>query len=131
MAIAHPAVAVAEAVLAIHLAVIGFNVFGLVVIPLGAGLGWRFVRLRAWRWLHLASMAVVAVQALAGRACLLTILQADLSGEGSPQPLVMRVVSRLVFWPLPMWAFTALYVALLAYVVLLMKLVPPTRSNRS
>lgn len=119
----------AEAVLAAHLVVIGFNFFGLVAIPLGGWLGWRFVRIRWWRWLHLASMAVVAIQALAGRACVLTLLQASLSGaEGAPAPLVMQTVNRLVFWPLPMWVFTAAYVLLFGYVVLLMRLVPPSRT---
>ena len=116
----------AEAVLAAHLAVIGFNLFGLIAIPLGAWRGWRFVRIRWWRWLHLASMAVVALQALAGRACFLTIWQGRLSGEvGAPPPLIMSVVNRLIYWPLPIWVFAAGYVALFLYVIALMRLVPP------
>ena len=113
----------AEAVLAAHLVVIGFNLFGLVAIPLGGWLGWRFVRVRWWRWLHVASMAAVAVQALAGRACILTLLQDRLDG-GPGGPMIMTAVNRLIFWPLPMWAFTTLYVALFAYVLALLKLVP-------
>jgi hypothetical protein len=122
----HPDLLAAEAVLAAHLVVIGFNIFGLIAIPLGARLGWRFVRIGWWRWLHLGSMAVVALQALAGRACLLTILQGSLSGRGAPEPLIMSVVNRLIFWPLPLWAFTAIYLALFLYVVLLMRFVPPS-----
>jgi hypothetical protein len=119
-------VTLAEAVLAVHLLVIAFNLFGLVAIPLGAWLGWRWVRVRWWRWLHLASMAMVAVQALAGQACFLTIWQARLTGSnGAPEPLVTGLVNRLIFWPLPLWAFAAFYVLLLAYVLALMKLVPP------
>jgi hypothetical protein len=34
----------ADTVLALHVGVILFNVFGVVVIPLGGWLGWRFVR---------------------------------------------------------------------------------------
>jgi hypothetical protein len=117
----------AGAVLAVHLAVIAFNLFGLVAIPLGGWLGWRFVRVAWWRWLHLASMAVVALQAVAGQACFLTILQAKLTGDqAAPMPLIMGVVNRLVFWPLPFWVFVALYVALFAYVVALLWLVPVT-----
>jgi hypothetical protein len=115
----------AEAVLAAHVVVIGFNLFGLIAVPLGARLGWRFVRVRWWRWLHVGSMAVVAVQALAGRACFLTLVQDRLGGgTGAPAPLIMTVVNRLVFWPLPIWAFTAIYAALFAYVLLLLRLVP-------
>lgn len=120
----------AEAVLAVHLGVIAFNLFGLIAIPLGGWLGWRWVRVRWWRWLHLASMAVVAVQAMAGRACFLTLVQARLSGSGgAPEPLIMGVVNRLIFWPLPLWVFAVLYVVLLAYVLALLKLVPPRRRD--
>ncbi len=56
--------ALAVLVLAVHLAVIAFNLFGLVAIPLGAWRGWAFVRVRWWRALHLASRAVVALLAL-------------------------------------------------------------------
>jgi hypothetical protein len=116
----------AQAVLGVHLVVIAFNVFGLIAVPLGGWLGWRWVRAPWWRWLHLVSMAVVAVQAVAGQACFLTIVQARLSGAGgAPEPLIMGVVNRLIFWPVPLWAFAVLYVLLLAYVLALMKLVPP------
>jgi hypothetical protein len=63
------ALRLAEGVLAAHVCIILFNVFGLVAIPLGRWLGWRFVRVAWWRLLHLVSMAAVAVQAAAGRAC--------------------------------------------------------------
>lgn len=117
-------------VLALHLGVIAFNIFGLVAIPLGGWRGWAFVRLRGWRLLHLASLAVVAAQALLGRACFLTIWQGDLSGAQGPPPLIMRFVNSLIYWPLPMWVFTAAYVAVFAYVVALWFLVPPLPSRR-
>ena len=115
----------ADAVLIAHLAVISFNLFGLIAIPLGGWLGWRFVRVAWWRWLHLASMGVVAVQAVAGRACFLTILQDALAGDSTAQPpLIMRVINRLVYWPAPCRAFAVIYVVLLAYVLALFWLVP-------
>ncbi|MES3029827.1 MAG: DUF2784 domain-containing protein [Pseudomonadota bacterium] len=117
-------------VLAAHLAVIAFNLFGLVAIPLGAWRGWSFVRLRWWRLLHLASLAIVALQALVGRACFLTIWQDELSGGASGEPLIMRIVNDLIYWPLPIWAFTAAYVAVFAYVLALWRFVPPGPSRR-
>ena len=114
-----------QLVLAVHLAVIAFNITGLVVIPLGAALGWRWVRIRWWRLLHLASLAVVAVQALFGRACFLTDWQGGLTGGGVQDPLIMRWVNSLIYWPLPMWAFTAAYLAVFAYVTALWWLVRP------
>lgn len=116
-----------QAVLAAHLAVIAFNVLGLVAVPLGAWLGWRWVRVRWWRVLHVASLAVVALQAVLGRACFLTLWQDDLTGGGARDPLVMRWVNGLIYWPLPLWVFTAAYVAVFAYVLVLWVAVPPLR----
>ena len=116
----------AAAVLALHMLVIAFNLFGLVAVPVGAWLGWRFVRIAWWRVLHALSFAVVAVQAMAGRACFLTVWQAGLDG-GESTPLIMRWVNSVIYWPLPIWVFAALYVGLFAYVLALFKFVPVRR----
>ena len=106
----------AQLILGVHLAVIAFNVAGLVVIPLGAALGWRLVRLRWLRLVHLGSLGVTAVQALLGRDCFLTDWQSALSGE-APQPLITRFVNSLIYWPLPQWVFSAAYVGVFVYVI--------------
>ena len=111
--------ALGQAVLTAHLAVIGFNLFGLVFIPVGARLGWRWVRVRWWRLLHLGSLAVVAVQAAFGRACFLTAWQDALTGGGHADPLIMRWVDSVIYWPLPIWVFTALYLAVFVYTAVL------------
>ena len=117
--------ALAQLVLAIHVAVIGFNVFGLIAPPQGVWLGWGWVRIRWWRLLHLASLAVVAVQAIFGQACFLTIWQSALTG-GSHEPMIERWVNSLIYWPLPIWAFSAAYVVVFAYALVLWRLVPPS-----
>ncbi len=121
----------ALAALAAHFAVIAFNVFGLVVVPIGGALGWRFVRIFWWRALHLALLGVVALQALFGRACFLTLWQAaletDAGAPASRQPLIARWIESLIFWNLPIGFFAALYVAVLVYAVALWRLVPPER----
>jgi len=118
----------AEAILAAHLVVIAFNLFGLVAVPLGAWRGWAWVRIRWWRALHLASLAVVAAQAAFGRACFLTLWQSDLSG-GRADPLIMRWVNSVIYWPLPMWVFTAAYIAIFVYVLALWVWVRPRRAQ--
>jgi hypothetical protein len=118
-------------VLAIHVAVIAFNLLGLIAIPLGAYFGWPFVRARTWRVLHALSWAVVALQALAGRACFLTDWQDALAGgEGNPDPLVARLVNAAIYWPLPLWVFAVLYAAIFAIVLALFWIVPTRPINR-
>jgi Protein of Unknown function (DUF2784) len=118
----------AEAILAAHLAIILFNVFGLVAVPIGAARGWRFVRIRWWRILHILLLAAVAVQAVAGRACILTVWQTALAGSTArPAPLIMSWVDRLIYWPMPIWVFAAAYVVVFGYALALLWLVPPRR----
>lgn len=117
--------ALGQLVLALHIVVIAFNLAGLVVIPLGAALGWRFVRRRWLRLLHLGSLAVVAAQAALGRACFLTDWQAALTGEGARDPMILRWVNSVIYWPLPIWVFSGLYLAVFAYVVALWWWAPP------
>jgi len=92
---------VAEAILWFHVVVIAFNVCGLVAIPLGAWSGWRFVRVFWWRALHLALLGIVALQAVLGQACFLTIWESDFlrrAGEGaSNEPLIRRWVSQAIY----------------------------------
>jgi hypothetical protein len=119
----------ARLVLAAHVGIIAFNVVALVVIPLGAWRGWSFVRIWWWRALHVAILALVAVQALLARACFLTLWQSALqqrAGEAaSSAPLIERWVHGLLFWPLPLWFFAVLYVVVCLYALLLWRLVPP------
>jgi hypothetical protein len=120
-----PDAGIAEAILAIHVAIIAFNVAGLVVIPAGAWLGWRLVRVAWLRLFHLAMLLVVTGQALAGRACILTIWQNELTGNSQPaQPMIMRWVDRLIYWNLPMWVFAVMYSGVFLYVLALTVFVP-------
>ena len=125
-----PAGLSAETVLAAHIAIILFNLFGLIVVPIGAARGWHFVHIAWWRVLHVVLLATVAAQAVVGRACILTLWQSDLAGSrGSPTPLIMSLVDRLIFWRLPIWVFAALYAAVFGYAVALLWLVPLRRTR--
>jgi len=125
----------AQVIFWIHIAIIAFNVFGLIAIPLGAWLGWGFVRILWWRLLHLCALLLVALQAVLGRACFLTIWESDLavrSGETSSSlPLIQGWLTSLVFWPLPIWVFAVFYLAIALYVIALWALVPPRWSWHS
>lgn len=120
-------------VLYFHFAVVLFNVFWLVVVPLGAWLGWNFVRSFRWRIVHLAALVIVAAQAAAGRLCFLTIFQNELqaaSGGAAPPSLFTRLVFDAIYWPLPDWVFAPLYVLAFAFAVFLWFAVPPRRPRR-
>jgi len=41
----------------------------------------------------------------------------------------MSWVNRLIYWPLPIWVFAVLYLAVFGYAVALLWLVPPARGG--
>jgi hypothetical protein len=117
-------------VLAIHAAVVLFNLFWMIAVPIGAWRGWPFVRSFGWRAAHIASLIVVAVQPLLGRYCFLTLWQDALKEIAGPEALanpgfIERVLTLIVFWPLPPWIFVYLYVAAAVWSVALWWIVPP------
>src|ERR1700692_172086 len=123
---------IAETILGLHLIIIVFNVTGLVVIPFGAWLGWRIVRIAWLRLLHLAMLAIVAAQAVAGRAWILTVWENNLNRGGQAgQPLMMQWVDRVIYWNLPMWFFAIVYCLVFLYVLALTVLVPFGRRYRA
>ncbi len=124
----------AEAILIAHLAIVGFNIFGLVAVPIGKWLGWAFVRGLWWRLVHLLSLAAVAFQAALGRACFLTFWESDLMAEASgnePMPLVASWLNSVLYWPLPLWVFAMMYAIVFLYTLMLWWWVPPRMAPRA
>lgn len=66
--------------LAIHFAIAAFLALGLLLIPIGKLRAWPWVRHRRLRILHAGLMVFVALEALVGMTCPLTVLEAYLRG---------------------------------------------------
>ena len=118
----------ATLILLVHLAIVAFNVFGLVAIPFGKWAGWEFVRGFWWRFAHVLTLAAVALQAVLGRACFLTIWENALRATAEadePPPMIATWINGVLYWPLPLWVFAAGYVCVLLYALLLWRWVPP------
>ena len=109
-----------------------FVVGGLVLIWIGYQLGWRWVGMRWLRIVHFCAIALVAVEALIGVACPLTVLEDALRpGGGGEAGFIGRWVHAVIFWDLPLWVFTALYVAFSTAVALTYRLLPPDKAPGS
>jgi hypothetical protein len=118
---------VADALLVVHFAIAAFIFGGLILVWLGAALGWRWVRNPWFRYLHLAAILFVAGEALIGMACPLTLWEDVLRGGARPESFIGRWVRRLLFYEAPEWVFTAAYAAWAGASVLTLALVPPRR----
>ena len=119
----------ADGVVLLHLLYVGFVIQGYLLVPLGAALGWAWVRGRKYRMLHVAAIALVAVEALLGVVCPLTWLEYALLGAGEGT-FVGRLARGVLYWSWPPWVFTAAYVALAVVALLLWRLVPPWPKGR-
>lgn len=122
----------ADVVLAVHAAFVVFVVGGFILILAGIARDWDWVRNPTFRWAHLAAIAVVALEAIAGIACPLTVLE-DVLRRGSVEGTTFmgRWLGRLVYWDLPPWAFTAAYCLFAAAVAYVMRRHPPRGWRRA
>ena len=105
--------ALADAVLALHVAVVVFVIGGLVLIVIGNLRSWRWVNGIAFRLAHLAAIAVVAAEAWLGVTCPLTTLEMWLrtkarvaTYDGS---FLEHWLRRILYYDAPTWAFTLAY----------------------
>ena len=119
---------VADAVLAVHFTLVLFIVGGLLLTWIGAPLGWRWIRNPWFRYLHLAAIGFVAVEALLGVACPLTAWEDLLRGGSRPESFIARWTHRLLFYRAPEWVFTAAYLAWALATLATLRLVPPRRT---
>ena len=103
----------ADAVLLLHAGVVLFVVIGLPAIVLGNRRGWRWVNRPAWRGAHLAAIALVALQAWLGQACVLTELESawrrQAGQAGYRRSFVEHWVQAILYHEAPSWVFTVAY----------------------
>jgi hypothetical protein len=119
----------ADALLIVHFGIVAFIVGGLVFTWIGAALGWRWVANRTFRYLHLGAIGCVALEALAGYACPLTLWEDGLRGGARPMSFVGHWVARLLYYQAPEWVFTTLYVAWAAATLATLWRLPPRRDT--
>jgi Protein of Unknown function (DUF2784) len=119
----------ADAILVVHFLIVAFNVGGLVVVWIGAGLGWRWVRNPWFRYLHLGAIAFVAAEALLGVMCPLTVWEDLLRGGLRPESFVGRWVHYFLYYRAPESVFTVAYVAWALATVITLRLIPPRLSR--
>lgn len=103
----------ADAVLAVHVAIVVFVVGGLLLILLGNRLGWQWVNRPWFRYLHVMAIGVVVLQAWLGVLCPLTTLEMWLRAEageaGYTGSFVQHWLQRLLYYEAPPWVFIAAY----------------------
>ena len=126
----------ADAIVVFHFCYVLFAVGGELIVLLGWLLRWRWIRNLAFRIVHLASVAVVAMEALIGVLCPLTDWEYRLrllAGQTFEEeiPFMARLVRRIIFYDFPAWVFTLTYILFALLVAATLLLVPPRKKPRS
>ena len=123
----------ANAVLALHVAIVVFVVGGLVAVIAGNLAGWQWVNRLWFRLAHAAAIAVVAAEAWLGLTCPLTTLEMWLRERaGAPTyggGFVEHWLHRLLYWDAPAWVFVLLYTVFAVAVAATWWYFPPTRAR--
>lgn len=121
----------ADVIVVVHLLYMAFVIVGQLAIVLGAVLRWEWIRNVWFRRLHLLAISIVAVQAILGIACPLTVWERNLRLlAGQPvgnESFVARLVHSVLFYEFEPWVFTTCYVVFALLVLGTYIWVPPRR----
>jgi hypothetical protein len=115
----------ADIVLIIHFLFVLFVLGGLPLIWIGAGMKWDFVRDFRFRLAHLAAILFVVGESLIGIVCPLTLLEDSLRRTSTGSNFIQYWLHRILFYDVPEWMLTIVYVLFALLVVLTFRLVPP------
>lgn len=121
----------ADVVVAVHVGYVGYVVLGQLLIIIGAGLGWAWVRNPWFRWTHLLAIAIVAVEAIMKWRCPLSIWEEQLrllAGQdiNSSETFLGRLFQQILFiHGMPESFFTTLYLAMFVIVLQGLIMCPP------
>src|ERR1700722_18269234 len=121
--------ALADAVVVLHAAYVGFVVFGELAILIGIVLRWIWIRNRTFRVLHLTAILVVVLEAWCSITCPLTTWEDWLRSQAGQTveegDFIGRWVHHALFYQADPRTFTVIYSAFGALVVLSLILSPP------
>jgi hypothetical protein len=124
----------ADVILGIHFAYVGFVVFGLAAILIGLALRRDWARNIWLRLIHLAMIGIVVVQAWLGVVCPLTTLENVLRRKAGQEPYPLDFIEswlhKLMFFRAPAWVFIVMYSLFGLAVVATFVLAPPRWPRR-
>ena len=123
----------ADIIAIIHLGYVVFVILGFILILMGIALRWKWIRNLWFRIAHLAAIAGVALEAILGVNCPLTVLEFSLrygvSLSDKRVSFVGELIDSILYHDAPAWLFTIIYVGFALLVAITFVLAPPTRKR--
>jgi hypothetical protein len=127
------AVYLADIIALIHLGYVVFVMLGFVLIVVGIIVRWRWIRTPWFRIMHLAAIIAVAIEAIVGVHCPLTMLEFRLRYPTGPfqerGSFIGSLIDSILFHEAPGWVFTAVYGGFAVAVLITFIMAPPKRKS--
>ena len=120
----------ADIILIIHFLFVLFVVGSLPLIWIGGWMRLDLVRNLRFRLTHIAAILFVAVESFVGMICPLTLLEDRLRGGESGGSFIQRWLHRILFYDVPEWVLTTIYVLFAVLVIITFRLLPPRPRRR-
>ena len=125
----------ADLMLLFHTLIVAFIVFSLVLVLLGARLGWHWVRNPWFRYAHLLAIGIVVLQSWLGVVCPLTTWEMALreaAGQATYSgAFIAHWLGTILYYEAPAWMFVAIYSVFGSLVVLAWWFVRPRKFRQS
>jgi len=125
----------ADVIAIIHLGYVVFVILGFILIVLGIIFKWKWIRNLWFRIAHLLAIVGVALEALMGINCPLTILEFRLRYgsylSDKKVSFIGNIIDSILFYNAPGWLFTIIYSSFAVVVVITFIMAPPTRKGHS
>ena len=126
-----PYILLADLIAVIHLGYVIFVILGFILIILGIIFKWKWIKNLWFRITHLLAIVGVALEALMGINCPLTVLEFRLRYTSYPSDekasFIGNIIDSLLFYNAPGWLFTTIYTAFAIVVIITFIMAPPTR----
>ncbi|MEO5655121.1 MAG: DUF2784 domain-containing protein [Nitrosospira sp.] len=119
-----------DIILIIHFLFVLFVVGSLPLIWIGEWMRFEFVRNLRFRLAHIVAILFVVVESFIGMVCPLTLLEDRLRGGESGGNFIQRWLHRILFYDVPEWMLTMIYVLFAILVIITFKLLPPRPRKR-
>jgi hypothetical protein len=121
----------ADIIAVIHLGYVVFVILGFILIVMGIIVKWQWVRNLWFRIAHLVAIVGVALEAILGVNCPLTVLEFSLRYGVAPSDrrvsFVGELVDSILYYDAPAWLFTIIYVGFALLVAMTFIMAPPSR----
>jgi hypothetical protein len=125
----------ADLILLIHVLIVVFVIFGLLLIVTGKCLAWSWVRNPWFRLIHLMCIAIIALQSWLGVFCPLTIWEMTLRTKANDtvyrESFMSYWLGKILYYQAPEWAFTLGYTLFGLLVVICWFWARPRRFDRN